>query len=144
MILLIPLYDSLMMLTGFIMQIIFLLLSVCSKWILRENWNIIAHIPTLFFAYQCETLFLHLGMSFNMQQIKRERQRNSIDDEDAKKFKIKSNRLVLIKQISSKINSFDLVHQENLLLISKIFQMKRFFKFSNFSILIICTKHFLI
>jgi hypothetical protein len=83
-------------------------------------------------------------MSFNMQQIKRERQRNSIDDEDAKKFKIKSNRLVLIKQISSKINSFDLVHQENLLLISKIFQMKRFFKFSNFSILIICTKHFLI
>ena len=65
-----------------------------------------------------------------MQQIKRERQRNSVDDDDsAKKFKIESNRLVLI---SSKNNFFDLVLQEKVLLISKIFQMKRFLKFLNF------------
>jgi hypothetical protein len=77
-----------------------------------------------------------------MQQIKRERQRDSIDVDSAKKFKIESNRLVLIDQIFFEINSFDLVHQENLLLISKIFQMKSFFKFLNFSSLITCTKHF--
>jgi hypothetical protein len=72
-----------------------------------------------------------------MQQIKRERQRDSIDVDSAKKFKIESNRLVLIDQIFFEINSFDLVHQQNRLLISTIFRMKRFFKFLNVSNLII-------